>query len=263
MPSPFPGMDPFLEGPGLWPDLHHRFISIASDLIAEKVRPKYLVRIEERVYVADEPDQRRPDRIPDVQVSARPDWEGKPYWPRVEVGVEILEPIVAITWPGDESREAHLEILDRESRSVVTVIEVLSPSNKRPSSRGYQSFDQKRQEVMLSFRHWVEIDLLRAGVGVWTQDPIPAHEYLVHISRFEQRPEGLIWPIRLSQRLPIIPIPLRPEDPDVSLDLQAVLNTAYDRAGYDLSVDYSRAPVPPLPGDWADRLLKDQGLRPA
>ena len=95
---------------------------------------------------------------------------------------------------------------------------------------------------------------------------LPPYEYLVHVSRVEQRPKGLLWPIRLSQRLPVIPIPLRPEDPDASLDLQAVITTAYDRAGYDLSVDYTRDPVPPLTGEWAawaDGLLKAKGLRTA
>lgn len=264
MPSPFPGMDPYLEDPGLWPGFHHRFISIASDLIAERVRPKYYVDIEERVYISDQNDEGRAPRIPDVVVAARPGWEGKPYWPNAEAGVEIAEPVVATTLPENETREAHLVVTDRESQAVVTVIEVLSPSNKAPGSNGQTSFEQKRQEVMFSLSHWVEIDLLRGGSGVWTREGLPPHEYLVHVSRVEKRPKGLLWPIHLSQRLPVIPIPLRPEDPDAALDLQAVLTTAYDRAGYDLRLNYSRDPVPPLTGEWpgwSDRLLKARGLR--
>ncbi|MCA1686113.1 MAG: DUF4058 family protein [Planctomycetia bacterium] len=266
MPSPFPGMDPYLEDPGLWPDFHHRVISIASDLITERTRPKYYVCIDERVYISDEDERDRPARIPDFRISARPEWEGEPYWPRRSVGVEIAEPVEAITLSEEETHEARLEVIDCESRSVVTVIEVLSPSNKDPGSHGHASFEQKRQEVMLSPSHWVEIDLLRRGTGAWTRDPLPPHEYLVHVSRAGQRPRGLLWPIRLSQRLPGIPIPLRPEDPDVSLDLQAVMTTAYDRAGYDLRFDYARDPVPPLSSKWsgwADDLLKSRGLRTA
>ena len=110
----------------------------------------------------------------------------------------------------------------------------------------------------------MEIDLLRSGVGFRPDWVDPSCAYFVHVSRVQRRPKGLVWPIRLSQRLPVIPIPLRPEDPDASLDLQAVIATAYDRAGYDLSVNYTRDPVPPLTGEWpgwADGLLKARGLR--
>src|SRR3954465_953388 len=100
MPSPFPGMDPYLEDPGLWPDVHHRLISIVSDLIAERVRPKYYVRIEDRVYLPAEDDDARPHRVPDVLVSSRSGWEGRPYWPGAAGGVEIAEPVVATTLQG-------------------------------------------------------------------------------------------------------------------------------------------------------------------
>jgi hypothetical protein len=205
--------------------------------------------------------------VPDLSITARPDWEGKPYWPSPSGGAEVAEPIEAIMMAvKEETREARLEIVDRESQSVVTVIELLSPANKVPGSDGRKSFVQKRSLVMDSPSHWVEIDLLRGGFGArpdWLRSPC---DYFVHVSRAQRRPKGLVWPIRLSQRLPVITIPLRPEDPDASLDLQAVMSTAYDRAGYDLSVDYTRDPVPPLTGEWAewaDRMLKEKGLRTA
>ncbi len=266
MPSPFPGMDPYLEDPGLWPDVHHEFISEARVLLAPQLRPKYHVRIEERVYLQDGGDQNRPQRVPALHVATQPHYEGQPYWPPHPGAAETDEPIVATTekpFP-DEIHEARLEIIDRESRSVVTVIEVLSPSNKTPGSNGHESFQQKRQDVMRSSSHWVEIDLLRAGLPIWTRKPLPPHEYLAHVSRVEQRPQGLVWPIRIPRRLPVLKIPLRPEDPDALLDLQAILDTAYDRAGYDLTVDYTREAVPPLTGewaDWADKILKTKGLR--
>ena len=159
---------------------------------------------------------------------------------------------------------AKLKSIDFENKKVVTVIEVLSPSNKVLGSRGRASFESKRREVLDSSTHWVEIDLLRSGERVWTRRPLPPCEYLVHVSRMSKRPKGLIWPIRLPQRLPSIPIPLKPEDPDASLELQTVLDTAYDRAGYDLSVDYSRDPTPPLPKEWeawADKWLEEKGVR--
>lgn len=271
MPSPFPGMDPYLEDPGLWPDVHHRFITIASDFLAGLLRPKYLVRIEERVYISDESDPGRSVIVPDIRIAARPGWEGRPFEPREgevgEVGgVDVAEPVVATTMFEEDIHEARIEIIDRDQRLVVTVIEVLSPTNKVTGARGRESFEQKRREVMNSPSHWVEIDLLRGGDGLSAREVLPPCEYLAHVSRVETRPKGMFWPIRLSQRLPVLPIPLKPEDPDASLDLQAVLVTAYDRAGYDLAVDYTRDPVPPLTGEWpiwSDRLLKAKTLRPA
>jgi hypothetical protein len=203
--------------------------------------------------------------VPDVRVAPRPGWENRPFEPG-GVGVEVVEPVVATTLIEEEIREARLEIVDREQRLVVTVIEVLSPTNKVPGSRGRASYEQKREEVMKSPSHFVEIDLLRGGVGIYTKETIPRCEYLLHVSRVDMRPRGLLWPVRLSQRLPVIPIPLKQGDPDAALDLQAVLESAYDRAHYDFRVDYTREPVPPLPAEWAewaDRLLKEKGLRPA
>jgi hypothetical protein len=117
---------------------------------------------------------------------------------------------------------------------------------------------------MNSPTHLVEIDLLRHGLPIPVYGGIPTHEYLVHVSRAGHRPGGKLWPIRLSQKLPAITVPLKPEDGSATLDLQVVLNTAYDRAGYDLDLDYRAEPIPPLDGEWkawAHRLLKGKGLR--
>jgi hypothetical protein len=117
---------------------------------------------------------------------------------------------------------------------------------------------------MTSRVHWVEIDLLREGVSLMLPGKVPEHEYLVTVSTFERRPDGIVWPIRLSQRLPVIPIPLRAGDDDAALDLQAVLNTAYDHAGYDTDIDYTKEPNPPLGppwAEWSDRWLREKGLR--
>jgi hypothetical protein len=164
----------------------------------------------------------------------------------------------------EEVREAYLNVIDSAQRSVVAVIEVLSPSNKTPGSAGLESFEQKRREILSSSSHWIEIDLLREGRSLPARRRVAPCEYLVHVSKVGQRPSGLLWPIRLLQRLPVIPIPLRPDDPDAPLDLQAVLNTAYDRAGYDLEIDYRGEPVPPLApelAEWSNRRLQEKGLR--
>lgn len=281
MPSPFPGMDPYLEEPGLWPDVHHRLISAASDLLTALVRPKYFVRIEERVFISEENDPGRSVIAPDLRIVPRPAraTTAEPTGGTAPAGqvtaTAVMEvggagteaaddPIVATTLLEEEIHEPRIEVIDRERRAVVTVLEVVSPSNKVRGANARESYQRKRYEVMRSPSHWVEVDLLRAGEPLTSLEDVPPHDYLAHVSRVERRPRGLIWPIRLERRLPTIPIPLRDADPDAMLDLQAVLNTAYDRAGYDLQLDYTRDPVPPLSppqSQWARARLASHGLR--
>lgn len=264
MPSPFPGMDPYLEEPGLWPDVHHRLISAASELLGAQLRPKYYVRVEERVYISDKTDPGRSVIAPDLRIAERPELAGTTFEPGGVAPLEAAEPVEITCRFEEEMHEARLEIVDREQRLVVTVIEVVSPTNKVAGSRGQESYQQKRQEVLSSPTHWVEIDLLRAGQPSVTRALLPPCEYTVHVARVPRRPKIQVWPIRLTQRLPVISIPLRPGDPDAKLDLQQVLTTAYDRAGYDLEIDYRAEPAPPLSGElaaWADEMLRGKGLR--
>ncbi|MCX7396148.1 MAG: DUF4058 family protein [Planctomycetales bacterium] len=176
----------------------------------------------------------------------------------------MAEPVVLTTLIEDEIHEARLEVIDTHQHTVVTVIELLSPTNKISASRGRASYEQKRREVMTSSSHFVEIDLLRDGNHLHTRELLPPGEYFVHVSRKDRRPKGYVWPILLPQRLPVIGIPLKEGDGDVELDLQMVLATAYDRAAYDLEVDYRSEPIPPLShphAEWANTLLIAEGLR--
>jgi hypothetical protein len=267
MPSPFPGMDPYLENPGLWPDVHHALISEIRALLAAQLRPKYFVRIEERAYITTEEEEwsKPQQRVPDIEIMARPGWEAARCSEEGEASsLEMPGPVVATTWFEEEIHEAFLKIIDRQSRAVVTVIELLSPANKMPNSPGRESFETKRREVMNSSSHWVEIDLLRGRRMVSVPKKVGPHQYLVHVSRRSLRPRGELWGIRLHQRLPVIPIPLKHGDPDASLDLQAALDAAYDRACYDMELDYRKPPKPPLDEKlttWADQLLRSKGLR--
>src|SRR5213079_359901 len=107
MPSPFPGMDPYLEKPNLWPDVHHRLITTASDVLTGQLRPKYYVRIEERVYVSDENDPGRRVIAPDLRIVDRPGWEGAPLAEGGTATLEVAEPVVCTTLIDDEIHEAH------------------------------------------------------------------------------------------------------------------------------------------------------------
>jgi hypothetical protein len=267
MHSPFPGMDPYLENPALWSDVHHNLITECQGLLSSQLRPKYVVKVEERVYIASESDEEPSTqvRVPDIEVASRTGWESAPFSPGDEATeLEVPEPLVATTWFEEEVHEAYLTIVDRASEDAVTVIEILSPANKVPNSPGRESFEQKRRQVMYSPTHWVEIDLLRGTRMVRVPRKAGQYQYVIHVSRRTQRPRGQLWPIRLPQRLPIIPIPLKAGDPDGRLDLQAALDAAYDRVGYDLRIDYRKEPRPPLDkklAEWADQLLRSKGLR--
>lgn len=263
MPSPFPGMDPYLEDPGLWPDVHHEIMSVARELLNGQLRPKYVVRIEERVYVSGEDDPGRSVIVPDLRIAERLRHTGKPLPSPSAAGVEMAEPETLVTLIDDEIHEARLAVMDTQDHHVITVIEVLSPSNKVPNSEGRRSYQQKRAEVVDSPSHWVEIDLLRSGTPTVPRLAQP-YDYVVHVSRAGKRPQGVVWRIFLPQRLPVIRIPLKSEDQDAPLDLQQVLDTAYSRAEYDATINYHQPPAVPLPeryAAWADELLRTKELR--
>ncbi|MCA9049831.1 MAG: DUF4058 family protein [Planctomycetaceae bacterium] len=262
MHSPFPGMDPYLEAPAHWPDVHHELLSVARELLNRRLRPHYHVRVEERVYISDENDPGRKAIIPDLKIV---DSAGSLTSPdRTSDSTVVTEPLLMTALIEDEIHEARLEVIDTNQHSVVTVIELLSPTNKISGSRGRASYEQERREVMTSSSHFAEIDLLRDGDHLHTRELLPAAEYFVHVSRMDRRPQGYVRPIRLHQRLPVIGIPLKPGDEDMPLDLQTVLATAWDRAAWDLGIDYRSDPVPPLNPEqtaWAHNLLTSAGLR--
>lgn len=263
MQSPFPGMDPYLESPTLWPDVHHGLISEMQATLNRRLRPQYHVRVEERVYISDENDPGRKAIISDLKIVDT--GEPKNSLSSTDAaGIAVAEPLILTTLIEDEIHEARLEVIDTSRNSVVTVIELLSPTKTIAGSRGRASYEQKRREVMTSSSHSVEIDLLRAGDHLHTRELLPKGDYFLHVSRKDRRRKGYVWPILLPQRLPVIGIPLKEGDGDVELDLQSILTTAYDRGAYDLEIDYRSKPTPPLCGEvasWANELLVSNGLR--
>jgi hypothetical protein len=248
MPSPFPGMNPYLEQEDAWVDFHQSFIPLLRDMLAAQVRPAYLARVEEYLVIHElsEDEQRYLGRA-DVPVAR---W---PAGTRSRIGGATLEAPVYSRWfpPSDIERHSYLEIRDRRDRQLVTILEVLSPSNKRlgPDREQYLA---KRRQIYASNVHLVEIDLLRGGPRLPLDDLLDC-DYCILVSRAEERPDIGIWPLRLRERLPVIPIPLRAPDSDARLDLQEALHRLYDAAGYEDYI-YSGAPQPPLHPDdaaWA------------
>jgi hypothetical protein len=244
MPSSFPGMDPCIESQ-VWQDFHHGLIEVVRESLSSRVRPRYVVRVEERVYVERQPDARRVV-VPDVTMLERQAREG----PAEEIGATapaVSGASVVLTLPMPERRrEAFLTIRERETLEVVTDIEVLSPDNKRAGSDGRREYLRKREAVLESEAHLVELDLLRGGERLPTLEPLPPAAYYVFVSRATRRPKVEVYPWTLRQPLPTIPVPLAGDDPDVALDLQSSFTTVYDRAGYDYSLNYRQPIEPPL-----------------
>ena len=269
MPSPFPGMDPYLEAPDLWPDVHQRLITHVGEMLTPVLRPKYFAKVETRTYLLDAEDPGVHLVLPDVMVLQRrpqPErWDDR--------GTSSATATLVAAEPIDlpdagEVRESSIEILTVDNRQPVTIIEVVSPTNKVRGSAAYKSFKQKRIDAAASGVHWVEIDLLRGGTRHVATSSGQSRDYAVF--REVQRPtarwrrQGWLW--SLTEPVPVIAIPLIPADGEVPLDLGRCLRDVYDGAGYDMMVDYAADPPGPALSDedrrWSAALLADAGLRP-
>ena len=158
-----------------------------------------------------------------------------------------------------------MEIIDRADRTVVTVVEVVRLGNKVRGAAGRRAFVEKRREVAASPAHWLEIDLLRAGTRTVNPAGVPVSDYLIYLDRASTIGRSrFAWPVNLDQPLPVVAVPLRGLDADVPLDLKIAMQTIYDRAGYDLEIDYSRDATPPLTepqSAWADAMLREKNMR--
>ncbi len=261
MPSPFPGMDPYLEGPA-WESFHAAFIDDIGRQLAPKLRPKYVVRVERR-FVADAGE--RLDELSIAERTRYPDVSVMRRHPDVALhhrqgGVGMLEPPLQLaTVLTARSPQRSLNIVDVAERKLVAAIEVLSPSNKRPGG-GREEYIERRENSLSASVHLIEIDLLRQGVRLPMIGDLPATPYFAFVSRAGQRPMTGIWPISLREALPTIPVPLLADEPDVRLDLQAAFNSSYDSFGFDLELDYEQPPVIPLEAadrQWADERTRD------
>ena len=258
MPSPFPGMDPYLEG-ALWTTLHHSLGTEIVRQLAPKLRPKYVALPVERfvMEISGGVSVTTTSVYPDVDVvRAQSQFARQP-----EVGT-ISAPLRLATVVSEAVPHVSVEIRNTRQRRLVTAIEILSPTNKRGA--GHQECLSKRQRLLLSAVHLLEIDLLRAGERAPMQQPLPEAPYFVLLSRAEARPMPEVWPVALDQVLPTVPVPLLPGDDDVLLDLQAAFTAAYDLPGYDLIIDYTQPPDAPLTeveSDWVACHLHKVGLR--
>lgn len=267
MPSPFPGMDPYLEAH--WRDVHASLVIYTRDALQGVLPGSLRARVEERVLLEGSEGILNRSLAPDVRVVEYPPLEKRFAKSPPEPGLSLAEPIL-VEAEMEPATETFIEIIDRESGNrVVTVIEFLSPTNKSPGP-GREQYQRKQQELCSSDTNLVEIDLNRFGIHtlafVLAFLPPKSHtSYMASVRRTTRRGKAEVYPMPLSHPLPTIKIPLRPTDADVPLNLQALVEQCYRNGAYEGTLDYSVDPEPPLLGadkEWADEWLQKKGLRP-
>ncbi len=266
-------MNPYLEHPAIWPAVHTNLIVSLQDALVPLLRPRYYVTVQLRVYEVDRADL-AVDLVGagDVMVSRGRTSGGNGRTAASEPATRGGERpgVLLVELPAPvEIQERYLEIRVPQTHDLITTIEVLSPTNKRPG-RGRQQYEAKRRQIAETLTNLVEIDLVRA------EEPLPvlrdgallsrdlAGDYRVLVSRGAQRHRAELYTVSIRDPLPTLPVPLRPGEAEPEIDLQATVEAVYERGGYDLLVDYRDTPVPPLaPADaeWADHLLRSQSLR--
>src|SRR5262245_59808250 len=257
MPSPFPGMDPYLEAH--WRDVHASLIIYARDALQSVLPSSLRARVEERVLLETPQGLGDHPLFPDVRVGEYTSKRGREARP--EPGVAVAEPLVVEAEP-EPATETFLEIIVRASGNrVVTVIEFLSPSNKSPGPNREQ-YLRKQRDVCSSDANLVEIDLNRFGLHTLAFPLIHVKApgrtpYMACVRRAARRGKAEVYRLPLWERLSVLKVPLRPGDADVPLDLQALIEQCYRNGAYEATIDYSAEPDPPLIGDeaeWADQM---------
>jgi hypothetical protein len=250
-------MDPYLEDPVRWGGVHQLMISAIVAALNRALPAGFVAEVELFVWSGDQPEDeavlRR--RKPDV------------FIPRVgrtkSVGatsLAVAPPTVVTRLPERHvRRNKRVEVQTADGREVVTVLELLSPANKR-TGEDRTAYLTKRGEFFASQANFVEIDLLRDGdrMPMGNPHPPPA-DYYVFVSPADRRAESQVWAWNVSAAIPVFPVPLRRKVPPVPLDLRACLERVYEEGRYEDKLNYRTDPVPPLragDADWAADLLK-------
>jgi len=255
MPSPFPGMDPYLEG-FLWPDAHGSLIYTIRAALAARLPKGYFANIDQYLWLAEGDEEKRPTRRgkPDAFVSNGPTRD------RPAGSVVTAEPTtrVRLPLPKRVRKKRYIRLIDTEDRRVVTVVELLSPSDKLPK-QDRAHYLLKRNEYLGAGVNLVEIDLLRKGHRVPMGEPDPPDaDYYLMVSKADEYPEAEVWAFTVREVIPVVPVPLRSGEA-IALDLRGCLDKAYDESHYANQIDYTQPADPPLrkpDAEWAAELLK-------
>ncbi len=272
MKSPFPGMDPYIEACGLWEGFHNRLIHKIDESLAQVLPRGYTIDTAVRSYVVVMEPEGKEERLvkPDVAVTEPTPGRKKPQKKKgaeaVAAAAEEAESVPMQAFVAEKFEETFVEVYaEGEERVLVTCIEVLSPSNKRRGTEGWKEYERKRQAMLLGRANFVEIDLLRGGQRMPMLTPWPDSPYALLVCRASRAPHCRAWPAHFRRRLPVIPVPLLEPDPDLTLDLQPLIDGIYALGRYDERIDYTRPLTPPLTAAdaaWAQDALKERQRSP-
>ncbi len=260
--SPFPGMDPYLEIPDIWQDVHGNVLNVFREQLIPMLLPHYFAKIETEIVIdhestdTEERQYKYKKLIPDISL-----FEKEEAKEERAATITISPAPIRVNVPlGIQRRLRTVHIIHHESKELVTVIELISPVNKRPG-KGRQLYLDKRNNYFESNIHVIEIDLLYKHSHMPFIGKLPEAPYLIMVSNFYERPAAEIWPLQLQDSLPNIPVPLLQPHSPVPLDLGTAFSTAYQRARYDTVIDYHRLPDLPLSDaekNWIQTMLNIQ-----
>jgi hypothetical protein len=253
MKSPFPGMDPYLEDPNLWPDVHLTLIIAMKAMLNASMPPGYAASADRYVWIHEPEACERTRAIrPDVDIVKERETATAGTVTAITAPCTVVLPVV------QREGEKYLKIVDTRSKLLITVIELLSPANKRPGP-DREAYLTKRIEYLAAGVNVVEIDLLRGGLRLPIEGRLPPpNDYYALVCRARQMPNAGIWPFGVRDSLPTIPVPLLPADGNVSLDLRRCLDRAWEESRFQEKINYQQSPSPPLSADdseWARKLL--------
>jgi hypothetical protein len=252
MPSPFPGMDPYVEAQGLWESCHAALIACCTEVVNARLPQGYVARIATRIKVVTQ-EIPGSERIPEVLIGRE---TGAPRTSHSasgqDAGVATIKPITIPFALGEvEVRDRWIEILNLPEMELVTVVELLSPSNK--AGNGRREYLEKRASLIDGTVNFVEIDLLLAGRRMPMAKPLPPGDYYAVVGRTSGTPDAHVYAWTIRHALPAIPIPLHAPDADVFLDLQQAFDLTYDRGLYARLLRYGRPLPEALPLSAAER----------
>ena len=259
MPSPFPGIDPYLESQGYWPDLHTRFMTYCCDALNDQLSDSYEARLGEQLRLVERREPQARTVYPDVTILEGGPKRGTSTHSETAAGVLMLEPVtIDLTVEEiEEVRDLWIEIRHRPDRDLVTAIEILSPTNKL--GEGYWQYQGKRRALIRQNVHLVELDLLVRGQRPLMEEELPAGDFFAFVTRADRRLKCDVYAWSVRHGLSNIKIPLRSPDPDVLLELPAIFALAYDRGRYARALDYA-APLD-LPLAAVDRAWAEEHAR--
>jgi hypothetical protein len=264
-------MDPYIEACGLWEGFHGHLIHRICEALAVILPRGYFIDVATRKYVVLDVGEGGQESLPrpDVTVStltprATTSKKGGAVAGAAPIGPDGPVPMQAFV--ADEFKENFVEIYALGKESIlVTCIEVLSPSNKRRSTEGWSQYERKRQALLLGRANFIELDLLRGGDKMPMLTPWPDTPYTLLVGRATRAPHCRVWPGHFQRPLPPIPVPLLSPDPDLTLNLQPLIEDIYTLGRYDERLDYTRPLDPPLSkaeAAWVRDALKDRPARP-